>query len=175
LTPDLDRLAARASKGDRAAFRAIVVHTEDRLFRLAARMMGSAADAEDVLQEAYLKAYRALESSAFDGRSRIETWLYRIVTHAAIDALRSRKRREADPPPADTTTEGAEAAAALAEIGAWLSELPAAERAAIVLRVVEGLSTAQAAAALGCSEEAVEQRLVRARVALRKRRDFDER
>ena len=180
MSADLKLLAARATKGDRAAFRGIVLHTQDRLYRLSARMMGSTADAEDVLQEAYLKAYRALSDGRYDGRSNISTWLYRIVANAAVDGLRRRKSRPTDQPVNSELARydgnvSMEARLALQELDEWLSELPPEQRAVVVLKTVEGLTSAEVAKALDCSEGAVEQRLVRARATLRDRRARDER
>jgi RNA polymerase sigma-70 factor (ECF subfamily) len=135
-------------------------------------MLGSVADAEDVVQEAYVKAYRALVTGEFDGRANVSTWLFRIVTNQAIDAMRSRARR---PKPTDTADESisdlasAEQQLALSELSEWMGELPADQRAALVLKAVEGMTSPEIAEILECSEGAVEQRLVRARAALRKR------
>lgn len=171
---DLESAVERVLRGDGSAFEEIVSATSARLVRLSARMMGSLADAEDVVQEAYVKAYQSLVSGRFDRRSSVETWLYRIVSNATIDAMRSRGRRAQQ---ADTLEEtagpgiaGAEARVALAEIASWLGELPPEQRAALTLTALEGLSAAEAAEILGISEGAVEQRLVRARATLRERR-----
>jgi RNA polymerase sigma-70 factor (ECF subfamily) len=155
----------------------MVVSTAPQMFRLAARLMGNVEDAEDVLQESYLKAHDALAAREFDARASLSTWLYRIVTNTALDALRSRRRRARWVAPGEVDGVGAggsaEAHAALRELGAWLQELPEGERAAIVLTQLEGLTSAEAARVLGCSEGAVEQRLVRARAALRERSGRD--
>jgi RNA polymerase sigma-70 factor (ECF subfamily) len=168
---DLEQAAARVQSGDMGAFRQIVEATTDRMFRLSARMMGSLADAEDVMQEAYVKAYQALSSGGFDRRSRVDTWLYRVVANTAIDALRSRKRRptqsdEAIEPQFDGVA-SAEARVALVEIEQLLGLLPPDQRAAVALKALEGLTSAEVAEMLECSEGAVEQRLVRARATLR--------
>jgi RNA polymerase sigma-70 factor, ECF subfamily len=170
---NLDEAVAKVLNGDGAAFQAIVQATADRLVRLGARMMGNVADAEDVVQEAYVKAFRALREGRFDQRSSVETWLYRIVTNGSIDAMRGRARR---PEPRDVLIEGAsdglgsaEARLALMELADFMGELPADQRAALVLKSVEDKSTAEIAEIMECSEGAVEQRLVRARAALRKR------
>lgn len=118
-----------------------------------------------------MKAHRAIVDGKFDGKSRVETWLYRIVTNTAIDVLRSGKRRErpTDVLP-DTGWDGAaaaEARIALAELAKRLEALPEDQRVAIVLKNVEGLSSGEVAEVLGTTEGAVEQRLVRARAALR--------
>lgn len=177
-TVDLSLAARRVGKGESAAFRIIVEHTQRDLFRLAARMLGSAADAEDVLQEAYVKAYRALVDGQFDGRSEVSTWLYRVVTNAAIDGLRRRAARPASDEQrlSGIQAEGidADAQLALRELSEWLDDLPPDQKAAVILKTVEGLTTPEVAKILDCSEGAVEQRLVRARATLRKRRGDDE-
>ena len=176
MTVDLRFLAARVAGGDDAAFRAIVDQTRAPLYRLAARLAGDLAEAEDALQEAYVDAYRALREGRWDGRSKVETWLYRIVTNAGIDALR--RRREAEGAEArEARFDGeiaAEARIALRELDVMLADLAPQDRAALVLTAVEGLSAKAAAEALGCSEGAIEQRLVRARAALRTRQTREE-
>jgi len=169
----LETAATRVAEGDLAAFRDVVTQTSATLYRLAARLMGNTADAEDALQDAYLRAFNALRARRFDGRSDIRTWLYRIVTNACLDGLRRRRVR---PVPAGDLPDGsfdgqvpAEARMALRELDRWLGELPADQRAVLVLRFVEGLTSAEVAEILGCSEGAVEQRLVRARASLRLR------
>jgi RNA polymerase sigma-70 factor (ECF subfamily) len=178
VTVDLRFLAARVEKGDLAAFRGIVDHTRASMYRLAARLSGDLAEAEDALQEAYMDAYRALREGRWDGRSKVETWLYRIVTNACIDALRKRREsasqaREPREPRFDGLV-AAEARVALRELDAMLADLAPQDRAALVLTAVEGLSAKAAAEALGCSEGALEQRLVRARAALRDRQAREE-
>lgn len=171
---NLEEAAHRVANGDAAAFRLIVTATSDALVRLAARMLGNTADAEDVVQEALVKAYRSLSQSSFDFRSSVRTWLFRIVTHGAIDALRSRGRREtitdSAPQPSADGLAVAEARVALNELADWLDALPPEQRATLVLKAVEGLTTPEIAEILECSEGAVEQRLVRARATLRQRR-----
>ena len=173
---DLRFLAARVAKGDDAAFRGIVDRTRAPLYRLAARLCGDLGEAEDALQEAYVDAYRALREGRYDGRSKVETWLYRIVTNACVDALRRRREArgaEAREPHFDGLV-AAEARVALRELDALLGDLAPQDRVALVLTTVEGLSAKAAADALGCSEGAIEQRLVRARAALRARQEREE-
>ena len=132
--------------------------------------MGSTSEAEDVVQESYVKAYRALREGRFDARARVETWLHRIVVNASLDARRRRARSRTEALADDVAVDGpAEATMALRELAGWLDELPDDQRAALLLQA-EGLPAADIAEVLGCSEGAVEQRLVRARAALRKRR-----
>jgi RNA polymerase sigma-70 factor (ECF subfamily) len=176
---DLTLAARRVGEGRTADFRIIVEHTQQTLFRMVARMMGNQADAEDVLQEAYVKAFRALSEGSFDGRSKLESWLYQVASHTAIDALRRRAtRRTKDTVDIDTTdvaqAPSADPELALFELETWLGELPLEQRAAVVLKSIEGKTTREVAEILGCSEGAVEQRLVRARATLRRRRGDDE-
>jgi RNA polymerase sigma-70 factor (ECF subfamily) len=159
--------------GDTSAFLPIVQATQDRLVRLSARLLGSVSEAEDVVQEAYLKAYRSLVGGRFDRRSQVTTWLHRIVVNATLDARRARSRTRTTPSetPPEASTDGSastEARVALRELAGWLGALPEEQQVVLVLKVFEDLSSAEVAAIVGCSEGAVEQRLVRARAALRK-------
>lgn len=172
----LEQAVERVLAGDPSAFGQIVESTMNRLVRMSARMMGNMADAEDVVQEAYVKAYRALTSGQFDGRSKIETWLTRIVVNTTLDAKRSKARSRLSAA-SDTLEEhgfdGAEtqdARIALRELATWLEDLPEDQQAVLWLKSIEGLEANEVGEILGCSEGAVEQRLVRARQALRERR-----
>jgi RNA polymerase sigma-70 factor (ECF subfamily) len=170
----LDDAVQKFLAGDNAAFARIVSETSAALVRLGARMMGNLADGEDVVQQAYMKAHRALLAGKFDGRARVQTWLYRILVNEAIDA----KRRQG--PKANFADTGAlpnwdgqsvaEARLALAELSSWLAVLPPDQQATLIMSAMEGLSSAEIAQVMQCSEGAVEQRLVRARAALRQRR-----
>lgn len=169
---ELAEAVREAARGDESAFRKIVLATNVRLVRVAARIMGTLEDGEDVVQEAYVKAHRALMEGRFDGRSRVETWLYRVVTNTAIDALRSGKRTPRDKDvaiePAWDGGRAVEARVALAELDSMLATLPPDQKAALVLKSVEGLSANEVAEVMGTTEGAVEQHLVRARAALRR-------
>lgn len=136
-------------------------------------MLGNLADAEDAVQEAYVRAYRSLTSGRFDRRASVETWLYRVVVNAAIDLMRTRARHPASTDTlADAGYDGqasAEARVALVELDDLLSRLPPEQRAALVLTAMEGFTNKEAAELLEVSEGAVEQRLVRARASLRER------
>ena len=169
---DLQKVAAAVAAGDPSAFPRLVEATQERLVRLSARLLGSVAEAEDVVQEAYLRAYRALVAGRFDGRASVATWLHRIVVNATLDAKRARKNA---PPPTEAAPEtgfdgapATEARVALRELAAWLGALPEEQQVVLVLKAVEDLSSAEIAEIVGCSEGAVEQRLVRARATLRK-------
>lgn len=170
----LEEAASEVLRGNASAFQRIVDATSTRFVRLGARMLGSVADAEDVVQEAYVKAYRSLMAGQFDGRSKVETWLYRIVLNTTIDAKRKRSPAPVDSEVLESIGWDARASAdariALKQLAEWLDDLPEEQRTTLVLKAVEGLSSAEIAEVLECSEGAVEQRLVRARAALRQRR-----
>lgn len=151
----------------------------DRVYRHALGMLGDAASAEDVVQETFVKAMRGLE--AFEGRSSVGTWLYRVAHNACLDRLRAGGREVSADAAADgalrmprnlvdwTATPETELldAEARQTLDAAVAELPETLRAAFLLRDVEGLSTAESAAVLGLSESAVKVRLHRARLRLR--------
>ena len=166
---DLRLVAKRVADGDVASFRQIVDHTRARLYRLAARLLGNVLDAEDALQDAYVSAFRAIREGRYDGRAAVETWIYRIVANRCVDLLRQRRTRavEGTREPRFDGTVTAEARVALRELDALVAGLPPQERVALLLVTVEGLPVKEAADILGVSEGAVEQRLVRARTALR--------
>jgi RNA polymerase sigma-70 factor (ECF subfamily) len=163
--------ARQVARGNTVAFRSIVERTQRRLVRLALRVLGDPGEAEDAVQESFVKAHQALVSGRFDGRSSVETWLYRIVTRTAVDAARrgSRRKRLRDALEVEPQASSIEAHLALRELSAWLVELPKDQHAALLLQAVEGFSSAEVAEILECSEGAVEQRLVRARATLRRR------
>ena len=181
-----EELAARAAAGDAGAFEALVARHEARVYRLAYRLTGSDADARDVLQEAFLAAFRGLPS--FRGTARFSTWLYRITTNAALMLRRARRRRPTESleeflPQFDEhgqhVPEAAELRAAsradnlldeklLAEQArAALERLPDLYREAFVLRDLEELDTSEVASLLGIDAAAVRQRVHRARLMLR--------
>jgi RNA polymerase sigma-70 factor (ECF subfamily) len=169
---DLEKAAAAVSAGDPSAFTTLVAATHERLVRLSARILGSVSEGEDVVQDAYVKAYRSLVAGRFDGRATVMTWLHRIVLNATLDARRAREREpsalsEAAPEPAWDGAASGEARVALRELAAWLGALTEEQHLVLLLKAVEEFSSAEIADILGCSEGAVEQRLVRARAALR--------
>src|SRR5438046_1774864 len=90
---------ARARAGDEDAFRSLVERHSRTLFSLAFRMTGNEHDAEDVVQESLLRAYRKIES--FDARASFRTWLYRIAVNCSLDMVRARKRRSEASGPGD--------------------------------------------------------------------------
>jgi RNA polymerase sigma-70 factor (ECF subfamily) len=163
--------AARALASDTRALEELVETTGSGLVRYAARILGSVADAEDAVQESYVKAYDALVFGRFDGRSSLKTWLYRIVTRTAIDLRRSRARRkrlsDALPEASIDGRVGADAHVALRELEELFEGLPEEQRSALVLQAFEGFTNREIGEILECSEGAVEQRLMRARATLK--------
>ncbi|HEY8370962.1 MAG TPA: sigma-70 family RNA polymerase sigma factor [Thermodesulfobacteriota bacterium] len=142
-------LVTRARNGDREAFRVLVERYEGRAYAIAFGLVGDREDAREIVQEAFLKAYRTL--GGFRGDSSFYTWLYRIVVNLAIDARRKehpspleapdRLEDRDSPSPSDDAYRSELRAAILAAI----DDLPPEQRAAIVLRELEGLSYAEIA------------------------------
>jgi len=170
-------LVEGARAGDQAAFRELVVLHQDRAYGLALRITRSPSDAEEVAQDAFVRAWLAL--SRFRGESSFATWLHRIVARRALDRLRelkARRGREAEvdeaavlPDPVGPGVTGAdlEAAMRVRRFERLVLELPAAQRAAVTLYYYEDRSVEQAAAILGMPENTVKTHLARARAALR--------
>ncbi len=169
--------------GDQAEFAKVVDAYSGYIYRLALKMVNNPQDAEDILQETFVKAYDAFPD--FEGRSKISTWLYRIATNEALMFLRSK-----DPTPVSVEqpySQKQESTLKPLEIVDWcclpedemltdevrqylsksVEELSDALKATFVLRDIEKLSTRETAEVLGISESAVKTRLHRARMQLR--------
>jgi RNA polymerase sigma-70 factor (ECF subfamily) len=171
---DLTELVAAAKGGDREAFDALVRATYADAYGLALRLTANEEDAKDVVQEAYLRAYRALKR--FRGDASFTTWLYRITANCAATHLgkRNRHRHEdlddfevQDTQPDTDPEEQAEAALLRGRVSEALEALPPRLRAVVVLRDVYDLPHDAIAAELGISEAAAKVRLHRARLRLR--------
>jgi RNA polymerase sigma-70 factor, ECF subfamily len=166
----------RAKQGDGEAFAEVIRHCDPGLRALAFRLLGDRDRMEDALQEAYVKAFRALPR--FRGNSKLGTWLYRIVYNACLDELERSRRvihlplaEVADPP--ETRASVAETVANRRELAEALSALPPEDRAAVLLVDAQGFDYREAGAVLGVPEGTIASRLNRARAALR--RALDER
>lgn len=182
---DEPQLVAAAKRGDLSAFEALVNRYDRKIFRLAQNITQSREDAEDVMQEAFLKAFEHL--GEFQGNSRFYTWLVRIAVNQALMKLRKRRpnefsldqdlETEEDVIPREVEDWGPtpEDRYEQTELGRILSdaigELDPAFRIVFQLRDIEELSTEETAQALGLSVPAVKSRLLRARLKLRQKLD----
>jgi RNA polymerase sigma-70 factor (ECF subfamily) len=164
----------RSRNGDHAAFENLIRSHQAMIHALAFRITGSAADAQDLAQESFVRAYRQLDS--FQGTAKFSSWLYRITVNTCLDWRRRENRRiEVHNQWSDDNVSSrpeAEANNGLddlsREVQAALMKLPDKQRAAIVLTVYNGLNHAEAAKTLGCSETTVSWRVFSARRKLKK-------
>jgi RNA polymerase sigma-70 factor (ECF subfamily) len=177
-----DSLVQRAQAGDREAFRVLVERHSRSVFRLAFRLTGNEHDADEVVQESFIRAHKRL--GRFESRSTFSTWLYRIAANCAVDLLRARKTHES----LDAEREGSTAlvmeptttvpdqerqvmgSQIQARVRAALARLTERERLAFVLRHVEGLSIEEIAQQMNLRTNATKHSIFRAvrkmRVAL---------
>ena len=171
-------LVRAAAGGDTEAFERLVRTYENKIYHLALRMCGSADEAADIAQEAFLAAWRGLPS--FRGEAGFATWLYRLTSNAAIDYLRRQKKQRGDMslddeelgldavdsgPSPQETAEGSELRSAVA---AGLNQLSEGHRQVLVLREIQGLSYEEIASVLELDIGTVKSRISRARSSLRK-------
>ncbi len=177
-------LVQAAKKGDLEAFSQLVKRYDRNIFRIAQHITHNEEDAQDVVQEAFLKAYRNLQQ--FQGNSKFYTWLVRIAVNEALMKLRRRRADKTVSIDEDVETEDGSMPREVAdwspnpeqlygqsELGDILKKtiqgLPPGFRTVFVLRDVEGMSTEETAEMLGLSVPAVKSRLLRARLQLRER------
>jgi len=175
-------VVVRARSGDGDAFRQLVERHSRSVFRLAYRMTGNEHDAEDVVQETFLRAYKQLKN--YESRSSFSTWLYRIASNYTLDLIRMRKRHadkhdsdsEEGRPILDELAATAPAPDRLLfsnqvkdRVAAAMEELSDLERSAFVLRHFEGLSIEEIGGMLGTSLNATKHSIFRAVQKLRKR------
>jgi len=175
---DLEALQRR----DKQAFTQLVDRESERIYRLALKMVGNIQDAEDVLQETFIKAYDNIKG--FEGRSKVSTWLYRIAVNESLMLLRKRKDNITSIDAGAETDQGEFLPKQIVDwcclpekelmssdasefISNAMRKLSDSNRAAFLLRDVEGLSTREAAETLAISESALKIRLMRARMQLR--------
>ncbi len=161
--------------GDRAAFEQLVTRYQHMVHSLAYRMTGSLAEAEDLTQEAFLQAWRRIES--FHGQARFSSWIHRITVNVCLNWHKRRTRREqteqawmtgaATPPASDEAGNDARQEM-ISDVQRALLKLHSRQRAAIFLTVYEELSHAEAARVLGCAEVTVSWRVFAARRKLKR-------
>jgi len=179
----LDPLVVRLKAGDDDAFAEVVRTLGGRMLAVARRFMKDDDAARDVVQDAFLSAFRGIH--AFDGQAQLSTWLHRIVVNAALMRLRSRQRRpeqsiepllpvfQEDGHHVEPVMSWAESAERMLErqetrvvVRAAIADLPDSYRVVLMMRDIDDLSTREVADALGITENAVKLRLHRARQAL---------
>ena len=179
---DIDQqLVERVQRGDKAAFNLLVVKYQRKIFRLLSRLIRDQAEIEDVAQEAFIKAYRALPN--FRGESAFYTWLYRIAINTAKNYLVSQGRRAPTSTPTDiedaetfddsdhlrdlNTPDSMLVTKQVGEaVNRAIDRLPEDLRTAIVLRELEGLSYEEIAESMQCPIGTVRSRIFRAREAI---------
>lgn len=181
--PDV-ALVARAKQGDTAAFEQLVRQYDRQIFRIAQHITQNREDAEDIVQDAFLKAYQKLDQ--FQGNSKFYTWLVRIAVNESLMRLRKRRTAKTVSIDEDIETEDGSMPRDLADwspnpeqmygqselaeiLRKTVQGLPPGFRTVFVLRDVENLSTEETAETLGLSVPAVKSRLLRARLQLRER------
>ena len=177
---DIEDLARRAARGDRDAFHDLVEATRTSLFQLAWRILRNYHDAEDVLQEVYIKAHRGLPD--WRGHAKVQTWLYRIAVNACLDRTRGTKAttisidneeerhwEPADPHPANDPQRGLDARELREQVDVALMGLTPTERAIFNLRHERELALKEIAAVLDRSEGMVKNLLFRGMHKLRAR------
>ena len=184
MEPSDGTYVARARTGDSDAFRVLVERHSRSIFRLAYRMTGNEQDAEDVVQDSLLRAYKQL--GKFDHRASFGTWLYRISTNCSLDLVRARMRRGEHLAPAthahgetedavlalpssDPSPERAALSGEVAHhITAAMNELSSTERTAFVLRHFEGMRIEEVSRVLDCQPGAAKHSVFRAVQKLRR-------
>ncbi|MDO8379544.1 RNA polymerase sigma factor [Phenylobacterium sp.] len=168
--PD-EALLAAVAQGDPAAVRALAARKLPRLLALAGRMLGEASEAEDVAQEAMIRAWRQAPTWK-PGVARFDTWLHRVTLNLCYDRLRRRREIVTDSPPEQADDgpapdRGLEAADVGRRVAAAMAALPERQREAVALCHYQDLTNIEAAAIMGVSIDALESLLSRGRRALR--------
>ena len=173
------KLIQRASGGDVAAFNALMGDHERRMYAVALRICGNPEDAQDCLQEAMLRVYRAI--SGFKAQSSFSTWVYRITMNTCLDELRKRKNRPNtsldglldsgwSPQDGGESPEGHAMRGEMhRQLQSYIGELPEDMRAAIVLRDIQGFSYEEIARMLDANVGTVKSRISRGREKLREK------
>ena len=179
MSADDDATVERAQRGDRAAFGALVRKYQKRVYATAFHITGNHGDADDVAQDAFIRAFRGLPG--FDGRADFFTWLYRIVVNVALNHVRSRKRQSAEPLEvggahdrarpggAPDPARNAEARAEARRVLEALAQLSPTLRVTLVLAAVEELPYKHIATVMECPEGTVAWRVNQARKLLRQK------
>jgi RNA polymerase sigma-70 factor, ECF subfamily len=173
--PDDATLLRAHVAGDPNAFGVLVARHQDRMWRIALRIMRNPEDAADALQDAYLAAFRRADS--YRGEAQVTTWLHRVVVNACLDRLRTMRSRETEPFPENLDRwsrmgtslmikDPVEIKEQRSVVAAALGALNADQRAALVLVDMEGYSVEEAAQILGCPPGTIKSRCARGRARL---------
>ena len=166
-------LVRRAQTGDRDAFGVLVRRYQHRVFALGIRMLHNRSDAEDLVQETFLRAFRALDR--FEPDRPLAPWLFRIATNRALSSLARRGRQDHDELPPDLAAHGPSPEEETDKrrleraVRAAVAELPPEQRTILTLRVAEGLSYREISEAVDVPIGTVMSRLARARETLRRK------
>jgi RNA polymerase sigma-70 factor (ECF subfamily) len=177
-------LVERIQRGDKAACAECIAQYSPGVYRVALRLTGDEVEAEDVAQETFLSAFKAIDK--FEGRSGLATWLYRIAHNAALMRLRRAQPDQVSVDDEEVFGEGLtvpvqlhdwcclperdfESSETRAELARAIKDLPEKLRVVFVMRELEGLSTEETAQALEVSSDVIKVRLHRARLQLRER------
>jgi RNA polymerase sigma-70 factor (ECF subfamily) len=166
---ELAEIVRRAKAGDPGAFEQIILRHERLVFRIALRLLGHVEDAEDAAQDVFLKLHKHLRR--LDDTRAFSPWLYKVTLNACRDIASKRKRDqgvslENIKPPAAPQEKNLEDERRIVALG--LKRLPQKERAALVLRDIEGLPTAEVARVLGSSEATVRSQICSARLKIKR-------
>ena len=167
-TDEAQRRIVQSQNGDHGAFEELIREHQRMIHSLCYRMSGSVADAEDLAQETFIQAYQHLDG--FRAEARFSSWLYRIALNLCLNWQKRNQRREqlhkewAQQDREQSAEDGGRAQ----QIQEALMKLPPKQRAAVVLTIYDGLTHAEAAAALGCSETTVSWRVFAARSKLKR-------
>lgn len=161
---------ARAAGGDRLAQSALVTRHTPGIYAVAFRMLRNKGDAEDVVQETFLRAWKAMP--AWEPRAKLSTWLHRVALNLCFDRLRRTRERATDSPPEQVDHglgpgEQLDQAQRVAAIEEAIAKLPDRQRAALVLCRLEGRTNIEAASIMQVSVDALESLLARARRTLK--------
>ena len=156
----------RAVRGDERAFEALIEPYADATYRLCLRMMGNEQDAADMAQEAFLRAWRSL--SSYKGQSRFSTWLYRVTSNVCLESMQVLEENGFEPvDPAETPEMALDRAELRRDLAEAISQLGSEQRAALILRDVQGLPYEEISQILDLNLNTVKSRISRARSALR--------
>jgi RNA polymerase sigma-70 factor, ECF subfamily len=171
---------ALAKAGNRGAMHELYERNRSRIYSLAYRYAGNVADAEDILQDTFIKAFQSLQKCQLNENSYFATWLYRIAVNCSLDHFRRRRRHEREvewsenlPAAAGTeesaTPEGEYLRSEIRrQVRRGLERLTARKRMVVVLRHYQQLKIGEIAASMGCSEGSVKKQLFRALAQLKK-------